>query len=153
YIATGFSLWGMSKGTMSGMILADLVQGKANPWADLYDSLRATPFVTPDSIKNNLDVGMHWVKDRFKGLQNSSVDDVKPGEGKLITLNGDKVGVYRDAAGKVTAVSATCPHLACIVNWNSAEKSWDCPCHGARYTYDGKVIEGPAVKDLETKTV
>ena len=153
YVATGFSLWGMSKGTMAGMLLADLVQGKANPWADLYDSLRATPFVTQESIKNNLDVGMHWVGDRLKGLTDWSTDDVKPGEGKIITLKGEKVGVYKDKEGKVTAVNATCPHLACIVNWNSAEKSWDCPCHGGRFTCEGKVIQGPPVKDLEQKTI
>lgn len=153
YVATGFNLWGMSKGTMAGMLLADLVQGKTNPWADLYDSLRATPFVTQESIKNNLDVGKHWVIDRLKGVDKWSTDDVKPGEGKIITLKGEKVGVYKDEAGKVTAVNATCPHLACIVNWNSAEKSWDCPCHGGRFTCDGKVIQGPAVKDLEQKVV
>ena len=151
YVATGFSLWGMSKGTMAGMLLADLVQGKENPWADLYDSLRATPFVTKESIKNNLDVGIHWVGDRLKGIQNWSTDDVKPGEGKIITLKGEKVGVYKDEAGKVTAVNATCPHLGCIVNWNSAEKSWDCPCHGGRFTCEGKVIQAPALKDLEPK--
>lgn len=153
YVATGYSLWGMSKGTMAGMLLADLVLGKANPWADLYNSLRATPFVTQESIKNNLDVGIHWVGDRLKGIQNWSVDDVKPGEGKIITLKGEKVGVYKDEAGKVTAVNATCPHLTCIVNWNSAEKSWDCPCHGGRFTCEGKVIQGPPVKDLELKFV
>lgn len=153
YVATGFSLWGMSKGTMAGMILADLVQDKVNPWADLYDSLRATPFVTQESIKNNLEVGMHWVGDRLKGIQNWSTDDVKPGEGKLITLKGEKVGVYKDEAGKVTAVSATCTHLGCIVNWNSAEKTWDCPCHGGRFTCEGKVIQSPATKDLELKVL
>ena len=153
YVATGYSLWGMSKGTMAGMLLADLVRGIANPWADLYDSLRATPFVTTESIKNNLDVGKHWVVDRLKGIEKWSVDDVEPGEGKIITLDGEKVGVYKDEAGKVTAVNATCPHLACIVNWNSAEKSWDCPCHGGRFTCEGKVIQGPAVKDLEQKVV
>ncbi|GAB4549476.1 MAG: FAD-dependent oxidoreductase [Pleurocapsa sp.] len=151
YVATGFSLWGMSKGAMAGMMLADLLQGKTNPWADLYDSLRATPFVTPESIKNNLDVGMHWVGDRLKGITDWSVDDVKPGEGKIITLKGEKVGVYKDETGKVTAVNATCPHLACIVNWNSAEKTWDCPCHGGRFTCKGKVIQSPPVKDLEAK--
>ena len=153
YVSTGYSLWGMSTGTMAGMLLSDLIQGKSNPWADLYDSLRATPFVTQESIKNNLDVGMHWVGDRLKGIQNWSTDDVEPGEGKIITIGGEKVGVYKDEAGNVTAVNATCPHLACIVKWNSAEKSWDCPCHGGRFTCDGKVIQGPAVKDLELKSV
>ena len=153
YVATGFNLWGMSKGTMAGMILSDLVQGIANPWADLYDSMRATPFVTKESIKNNLDVGMHWVGDRLKGLTNWSPDDVEPGEGKLITYQGETVGVYKDEVGKVTMVSATCPHLGCIVNWNSAEKSWDCPCHGGRFTCEGKIIQSPATKDLELKTL
>ncbi|MGD1918115.1 MAG: Rieske 2Fe-2S domain-containing protein [Pleurocapsa sp.] len=153
YVATAFSLWGMSKGTMAAMLLADLVRGIANPWAGLYDSLLATPFVTQESIKNNLDVGKHWILDRLKGIEKWSVDDVQPGEGKIITLQGEKVGVYKDKGGKVTAVNATCPHLACIVNWNSAEKSWDCPCHGGRFTCDGKVIQGPAVKDLEQKIV
>ncbi|MBE9043987.1 FAD-dependent oxidoreductase [Pleurocapsales cyanobacterium LEGE 10410] len=153
YVATGFSLWGMSKGTMAGMLLSDLILDQKNSWADLYDSLRATPFVTQESIKNNLDVGIHWVGDRFKGIQDWSTDDVKPGEGKIITLKGEKVGVYKDEMGRVTAVNATCPHLACIVNWNSAEKSWDCPCHGGRFTCEGKVIQGPPVKDLELKSI
>ena len=153
YVSTGYSLWGMSKGTMAGMLLADLVQGIANPWADLYDSLRATPFVTQESIKNNLEVGMHWVGDRLKGIDKWSADDVELGEGKLITYKGEKVGVYKDEAGKVTAVSATCPHLGCIVYWNSAEKSWDCPCHGGRFTCEGKIIQSPATKDLELKTL
>ncbi|MCC0176436.1 FAD-dependent oxidoreductase [Waterburya agarophytonicola K14] len=153
YVATGYSLWGMSKGTMAGMILSDLVQGIANPWVDLYDSLRATPFVTKESMKNNLDVGMHWVGDRLKGLTSWSTDDVKPGEGKLINYKGETVGVYKDETGKVTAVNATCPHLGCIVNWNSAEKSWDCPCHGGRFTCEGKIIQSPATKDLEVKTL
>ncbi len=72
---------------------------------------------------------------------------------KLINLQGETIGVYKDETGKVTAVSATCPHLACIVNWNSAEKSWDCPCHGGRFTCEGKVIQGPPVKDLELKNI
>ncbi len=78
---------------------------------------------TPKTTKNNLDVGIHWLGDRLKGLQSWSIDDVKPGEGKLINLQGETIGVYKDETGKVTAVSATCPHLACIVNWNSAEMS------------------------------
>ena len=153
YVATGYSLWGMSKGTMAGIMLADLVQGIANPWADLYDSLRATPFVTQESMKNNLEVGMHWIGDRLKGLTSWSTEDVAPEEGKLINYKGETVGVYKDEAGKVTAVSATCPHLGCIVNWNSAEKSWDCPCHGGRFTCEGKIIQSPATKDLELKVL
>lgn len=149
YVATGFSLWGMSKGTLAGMLLSDLILGVDNPWLKLYDSTRATPFLTTESLKNNLGVGFHWVGDRLKGLENSSVTNVARGEAKLLTINGNKVAAYRNEQGELHAVSATCTHLGCIVNWNSAEKSWDCPCHGGRYSYDGKVLHGPPVKDLE----
>ncbi|WP_416670549.1 FAD-dependent oxidoreductase [Egbenema bharatensis] len=149
YVATGFSLWGMSNGTMSGMLLSDLLLGIENPWANLYDSTRATPFVKPTSLKENMDVGIHWVGDRLKGLQDNSFDEVAPGEGKLLTLGTNKVAAYRDESGTVHAVSATCTHLGCIVNWNSAEKSWDCPCHGGRFSCDGEVLHGPPVKGLE----
>ncbi|WP_159790347.1 FAD-dependent oxidoreductase [Sodalinema gerasimenkoae] len=149
YVATGFSLWGMTKGTLSAMILSDLILGKSNPWADLYDATRATPFVSETSIKENLDVGKHWIGDRLKGLNNSSFSDVSNGEGKLLTRDWDKVAAYRDEQGSIHAVSAVCPHLGCIVNWNSAEKSWDCPCHGSRFSCDGQILHGPAVKELE----
>jgi glycine/D-amino acid oxidase-like deaminating enzyme/nitrite reductase/ring-hydroxylating ferredoxin subunit len=152
YVATGFSLWGMSNGTLSGMLLRDLVVGNTNPWTELYDSTRATPFLTPQSIKENINVGTHWVGDRLKGLT-SSVDDVKSNEGKVITVKGEKIAAYRDETGNLHAVSAVCSHLACIVGWNNAEKSWDCPCHGARFNFDGEVIHGPAVKDLPKKVV
>lgn len=152
YVATGFSLWGMSKGTLSGMLLKDLVLGKSNPWAELYDSTRATPFLSPLSVKQNISVGTHWVGDRLKGLT-SSVADVKSNEGKVITVEGEQVAAYRDETGKLHTVSAVCSHLACIVGWNNAEKSWDCPCHGARFNFDGEVIQGPAIEDLPKKVV
>jgi glycine/D-amino acid oxidase-like deaminating enzyme/nitrite reductase/ring-hydroxylating ferredoxin subunit len=148
YVATGFSLWGMSKGTLSGMILADLIVGNTNPWAKTFAATRATPFISQSSIKENFDVATHWLGDRFKGLQNNSFDKVSSGEGKLLTINNKKVAAYRDDTGNVHAVSAVCPHLGCVVSWNSGEKSWDCPCHGSRFSCDGKLLRGPAVKDL-----
>ncbi|NJN87108.1 MAG: FAD-dependent oxidoreductase [Leptolyngbyaceae cyanobacterium SL_7_1] len=153
YVATGFSLWGMSKGTLSGMLLTDMILGRENPWAELYDATRATPFITPQSIKENIEVGVHWLGDRLKGLQTSSTRDVAQGEGKLLTLDGEKVAVYRDHQGKCHGVSAVCTHLGCIVDWNDAERSWDCPCHGARFDYDGAVLHGPAINPLKQKVV
>jgi glycine/D-amino acid oxidase-like deaminating enzyme/nitrite reductase/ring-hydroxylating ferredoxin subunit len=148
YVATGFSLWGMSKGTMSGMLLSDMVMGINNPWAKIYDATRATPFVTTESLAQTLDVGKHWLGDRLKGLQGGTVADVKVGEGKIVSVNGKQLAVYRDDE-KVHVVSAVCTHLACIVNWNNAEKSWDCPCHGARFDCEGQILHGPATKNLE----
>ncbi|MBD2295624.1 FAD-dependent oxidoreductase [Anabaena sphaerica FACHB-251] len=147
FVATGFSLWGMTQGTLSGMILADNILGIENPAADLYDATRATPFVSPQGIKQNLEVGAHWVGDRLKGL-NKSLSDVAIGEGKLVTVDGEKVAAYRDEKGEIHAVSAVCSHLGCVVAWNSAEKSWDCPCHGSRFSCNGEVLHGPTVKDL-----
>ena len=77
------------------------------------------------------------------------IDTYYSGEGKIVTVDGQKVAAYRDEQGTMHAASAVCSHLGCIVNWNQAEKSWDCPCHGARYTYEGEVIRGPAIQDLE----
>lgn len=151
YVATGFSLWGMTKGTLAGMLLADRILGTENPWAELYDATRATPFLNQTSIQQNLDVARRWVGDRLQGWGSGSFSEVQPGEGKLVTVKGDKVAAYRDAAGTLHAVSAVCSHLGCIVSWNSAENSWDCPCHGSRFTYEGEVIHGPAVKDLEQR--
>jgi glycine/D-amino acid oxidase-like deaminating enzyme/nitrite reductase/ring-hydroxylating ferredoxin subunit len=150
YVATGFSLWGMSKGTMAGILLSDLLLGIVNPWVDLYDATRATPFITPKSIKNNVEVGVHWVGDRIKeSIHHDSIEDIKRGEAKLITADGEKIAAFRDEEGIVHAVSAVCTHLGCLVNWNNAEKSWDCPCHGARFDCQGKVLHGPATQDLE----
>jgi glycine/D-amino acid oxidase-like deaminating enzyme/nitrite reductase/ring-hydroxylating ferredoxin subunit len=149
YVATGYDLWGMSKGTMAAMILADLVQGIANPWAELYTATRATSFITPGSLKNNTDTAVHWIGDRLQALQNMSFADVEKGEAKRLTIDGKQVAAYRDEKGEIHAVSAVCTHLGCVVNWNNAEKSWDCPCHGARFSCEGKVLQGPAVKDLE----
>ncbi len=149
YVATGFNLWGMTNGTSAGMVLADLVLAQDNPYTELYDSLRVDPIASTASLKQNLDVGRHWVGDRLKGLTQFSFDSVKPGNGKIITHKGEKVAAYRDEAGAIHACSAVCSHLGCIVNWNSAEQSWDCPCHGARFNADGKVMCAPAVHDLE----
>lgn len=150
YVATGFSLWGMSKSTLAAMILSDTILGKPNPWAELYEAIRPTPFVTETSIKQNLDVGSRWVGDRLKGLFDSG-EDLQPGEGRLVTDKGEKVAAYRDKAGQLHKVSAVCPHLGCIVDWNAAEKSWDCPCHGSRFSYTGNILQGPAVNCLADK--
>ncbi|MGF1538322.1 MAG: FAD-dependent oxidoreductase, partial [Elainellaceae cyanobacterium] len=149
-VATGFSLWGMSKSILSAMLLSDRILGIDNPWAALYDSTRTTPFVTPTSVEQNIDVGTRWVGDRLKGLFDSP-KNLALGEGKLVTADAQKVAAYCDEAGKLHTVSAVCPHLGCIVAWNSAEKSWDCPCHGSRFGYEGEILHGPAVNSLKQR--
>lgn len=152
YVATGFSLWGMSNGTLSGMILSDLILGRENPWVSLYDATRVTPFVTPNSLKSTVDLGVHFLGDRLKGIGASS-EDLEVGEGKIFNIKGEQVAAYKDETGEVHSVSAVCTHLGCIVNWNEAEKSWDCPCHGARYSCKGAILHGPAIQELEIKNI
>jgi glycine/D-amino acid oxidase-like deaminating enzyme/nitrite reductase/ring-hydroxylating ferredoxin subunit len=153
YVATGFSLWGMTNGTLAGMLLSDTILGIDNPWAELFDATRVTPFATPTGIAQTASIGMHWLGDRFKGVGTAALSTVAVGEGKLVTVDGKKVAAYRDEKGALHAVSAVCPHLGCIVAWNSAEKSWDCPCHGSRFDCDGVVLEAPAVTDLKVHKV
>jgi Rieske Fe-S protein len=105
--------------------------------------------VTPEAIKQTISVGMHWVGDRFKGLGISELAQVETGEGQLVTIDGEKIAAYRDEKGVIHAISAVCPHLGCILAWNNAEKSWDCPCHGSRFGCDGGVLHGPAITDLK----
>jgi glycine/D-amino acid oxidase-like deaminating enzyme/nitrite reductase/ring-hydroxylating ferredoxin subunit len=147
YIATGDSGNGMTHGTIAGILLADLVQGRDNDWATLYDpsrkSLRALPDWVAEAARSTAPYA-EWVTPG----EVTSADEVPAGEGAVVRQGLHKVAVYRDPAGRVHERSAVCPHLGCIVEWNTAEKSWDCPCHGSRFTAEGRVVNGPALGDL-----
>ena len=140
----------MANGTAAAMLLSDLILGKENEWSRLYDSTRTSPVASKSLYKEGLEQAAHFVRDRFRGAGN--VVDVAPGEGRIVGRPGDQTAVYRDPQGEVHAVSARCTHLGCIVSWNPTESSWDCPCHGSRFSVDGEVIQGPAVRNLERRT-
>ncbi|MFC6719511.1 FAD-dependent oxidoreductase [Natrialbaceae archaeon GCM10025810] len=153
YVATGFGGWGMTGGTAAGMILADLLVEDSSPWADVFDPLRFTPRASAKSfLEENATVGGSFVGDRIKSLLASlgaGGDDLPdPGEARIVRRAGRPTGLYRDEEGTVHAVSATCPHMGCLVRWNDAERTWDCPCHGSRFTHDGDVLSGPALEGL-----
>ena len=150
YHATGFSTDGLTYGTLSAMLISDHIMGNDNEWLKLYDYNRHNPGkAAKDFIKENANVMVQYLKD----FPNMNVDakefaEIGPGEGKTIVLDGEKYAAYRDPGNKLHVVSAVCTHMKCIVHWNSAERSWDCPCHGSRFSTDGQVIEGPAIHDL-----
>ncbi len=150
YVATAFRAWGMTNGTAAAMLLSDLIAGRDNPWAPLYDSTRTSPLTRKSLYKEGVSEAGHFVRDRLKGA-GRGVADVAPGEGEVVGRPGEQTAVYRDPRGEVHAVSARCTHLGCIVSWNPAESSWDCPCHGSRFSVDGEVIHGPAVRNLEKR--
>jgi len=147
YIATGFSGTGMTYGTIAGMLLTDLISGRKNNWEKLYEPSRKTLGSLLNFARENSNVLFqyaHW----FTDGQVASVERIRPGSGAVLRDGFDKLAVYRDESNVVHVRSATCPHLGGIVTWNSAEKSWDCPCHGSRFDPFGKVINGPASSDL-----
>jgi len=149
YIATGFSGNGMTFGTVGAMIAADGIAGRTNPWSDLFDvgrtKIRGGAW---EYIKENKDYPYYLIRDRFAGAEGRTLRSVKRGQGKILELDGQKVAAYRDDSGKTTLRSAVCTHMACVVGWNEAERTWDCPCHGSRFTPAGKVLAGPAESPL-----
>lgn len=150
YVATGYAGNGMTFGTVAGMMLPQLILTGAHAWEKLYRPSRVS--LAPDALHRMFKIGMsnarHFLLDRFTRAEGTDVAAVRPGEGKLLQLNGKKVAVYKDTQGNVTQLSPVCTHAGCIVAWNNAEKTWDCPCHGGRYSPAGKVINGPPIKDL-----
>jgi glycine/D-amino acid oxidase-like deaminating enzyme/nitrite reductase/ring-hydroxylating ferredoxin subunit len=150
FVATGFCGNGFTLGTLSAFMARDRYLGRKNPWFDLFAvNRRKFHGGTWRYIKENLDYPYYLLRDRIGPAQGDSLDDLKFGEGKILRLDGRKVAAYRDATGKVTLLSPVCTHLKCIVHWNPAGETWDCPCHGSRFAPDGKVFSGPAEAPLE----
>lgn len=115
----------------------------------LYDPARIKPLASAkEFLKENLNVAQHFVADRFGSAEGASVTDVVAGEGKIIELNGEKVAAYRTPEGILHLLAPQCTHMGCLVQWNRAEHTWDCPCHGGRYSATGEVIEGPPTSKL-----
>jgi glycine/D-amino acid oxidase-like deaminating enzyme/nitrite reductase/ring-hydroxylating ferredoxin subunit len=149
YAITGFSGNGLTFGTVGAMMARDAFAGRRSPWRDLFDSGRT--LVTRglwDYLSENKDYPYYKIRDRFAGSEGKSLRDLKRGEGKILELKGEKIAACRGDDGRVSKVSAVCTHMGCLVVWNQAESTWDCPCHGSRFTAAGAVIGGPAESPL-----
>ena len=152
YTATGFGKWGLTNGTAAAVVISDAILGRDNEFASLFDPHRATVTASaPSFAVENAKVAAHFIGDRIKHPQQGSFEDLKPGEAAVQGVGLNQVAAYRDDDGQLHALSARCTHLGCIVAWNPAEKSWDCPCHGSRFDHEGRVLHGPALRDLEKK--
>jgi glycine/D-amino acid oxidase-like deaminating enzyme/nitrite reductase/ring-hydroxylating ferredoxin subunit len=152
YISTGYAGQGMTFGTVGAMLVSDLILGVDNPWADVFDPMRNRPHMTTkEFISENLHFPAHLAADRLTtaDVEARSTEEVGAGEGKIIKVEGRKIAAYRDDAGALHCLSPVCTHMKCDVAWNPAEKSWDCPCHGSRFTPTGDVLNGPAHEPLE----
>ncbi|MEU6795912.1 FAD-dependent oxidoreductase [Nonomuraea wenchangensis] len=150
YVATGFGGWGMSNGVLAGLVLSALVTGEDEPWGGLYDPRRLHPRQEAVPMaKMQATVARHFVADRLAAGDAADVAELRPGQGAVVKLDGRRCAVYRDEQGRAHAVSAVCTHLGCVVGFNEAERTWECPCHGSRFGLDGRVLQGPAVNPLE----
>ncbi|MBC5833693.1 FAD-dependent oxidoreductase [Flavobacterium sp. F372] len=152
YIITGDSGNGMTHGTLGGIIITDLINGRKNPWTEIYSPSRITLNTTGDYLSEVGNMVAQFV-DWFTPENVKEVSDLKLGEGGIIVSGMKKIAVYRDEHNKLHSSSAVCPHLGGILQWNADEKTFDCPLHGSRFTTDGKVINGPASTNLEKQTI
>ncbi|QOR38038.1 FAD-dependent oxidoreductase [Billgrantia diversa] len=149
YMATGFAADGLIWGTLAGRIIADQILERDNPWHAHFGARRITPGKSAlQYVKENVTVTKHMVKD-YLGIEKlDTFDDIEPGQGRVATVDGEKLAIHRTETGELKTLSAVCPHMKCIVHWNPSESTWDCPCHGSRFDTDGEVIEGPAYHPL-----
>ncbi|MFD0670091.1 FAD-dependent oxidoreductase [Cohnella sp. GCM10027633] len=147
-IATGYRKWGMTNGTAAARIIADRVLGVDNRYAELFDPSRfhADPDIK-SFVKDNADVAKELIAGKLE-LTYRTPEDLIAGEGGVVRVNGKRAGAYRDPGGDLHLVDTTCTHLGCETHWNDGDRTWDCPCHGSRFSYTGEVVEGPAKEPL-----
>jgi glycine/D-amino acid oxidase-like deaminating enzyme/nitrite reductase/ring-hydroxylating ferredoxin subunit len=149
FASTGYAGNGMTFGTLGGMMAADYVLERKNPWTELFHPERKkVRGAAWDYLRENKDYPYYFVRDRFAGAKGRSLRAVPRGRGRVIEYNEQQVAAYRDEGGEVSLRSAVCTHMGCVVDWNVAERTWDCPCHGSRFKTDGTVIGGPAETPL-----
>lgn len=149
FVATAFGGNGMTFGTLGAMMACDAALGRPNPWRELFDVDRVkVRGGLWDYLTENRDYPYYMIRDRFAGPDGRSFREIRRGQGKLIDIDGERIAAYRHPDGSVSARSAVCTHMGCGVQWNLAEQTWDCPCHGSRFTVEGEVIAGPAEAPL-----
>jgi glycine/D-amino acid oxidase-like deaminating enzyme/nitrite reductase/ring-hydroxylating ferredoxin subunit len=153
FVASGFHKWGLSSAGFAARILADRIAGRDNPWAETFNPNRISLSGAPKLAEMNTKVAIHFFGDRLLPAKTSDAKGIPRGEARVIRDGLGKTGVFRDDDGMIHAVSLRCTHLGCLLRFNSAERSWDCPCHGSRFDVDGAVLEGPATRALDTKDV
>ena len=153
YVAAGFMKWGMTNATIAATVLTDLMAGRDNPYAARFDPNRISLRGLPKTAKLNLHAGQEFFGERVRPAEASSAGEVPAGEARVVRSGAGKIGVFRDEDGGVHGVSLRCTHLGCLLRFNDAERSWDCPCHGSRFDVDGAVLAGPATQPLERRAV
>ena len=150
YVATGFGGNGMTYSHVTALLLTDLITNGTSEYAALFSPARVKPVAGFESfVKEAADVVSRFIGDRFNKEKIESLSEILPGEGKLVKYEGESIALFKDEQGLLYAVNPACTHINCTVAWNIAERSWDCPCHGSRFSVEGEMLTGPARKNLE----
>lgn len=152
YVATGYMKWGMTSSMVAADIISDMICETENPYAGIFSPHRFNASSIPSAIKDTAQA-VKGISRENLALPHAYIDELQKGHGGIVEADGEKIGVYKDAKGAVYAVSTKCPHLGCQLEWNPDEKSWDCPCHGSRFDYFGKVIDNPAQKGVSLEKI
>jgi Rieske Fe-S protein len=143
--------WGLATATFGAIILADRLAGRENPWTATFSPNRLSLASTHEVAQLGAKFAGDFIADRLRPPQALNTRHIQPGQARTMLDGAGKKGVYRDREGKLHAVSLRCTHLGCLLRFNAAERSWDCPCHGSRFDVDGRVLEGPATQPLERR--
>ena len=148
YVATGFNKWGMTSSMVSAMIISDMILGKENDFSEIFSPRRFDLSASINNVAKDIsETAKNFIAQKIS-IPSSTIEHIKNGYGGIVEYNGEKVGVYKNNEGKAFIVSTKCSHLGCQLHWNADELTWDCPCHGSRFDYEGRLIGGPATKDL-----
>lgn len=151
-VAVGFDAWGISQGVVAADILADHILGRTNHAAQLFDATRMKPVAgAAEFTKGNIEAATNLFGNRLLKRDSVPLESIGPGSGGIVSHKGEQLAVRRHEDGSLTALSAVCTHLGCIVGWNEIDETWDCPCHGSRFDAWGEVLSGPAVARLQLR--
>ena len=149
YLGTGYNKWGMTSSNIAANIIVDKILGKENPYEEVFTSTRMEPVKNRQEVGNIVkEVAQSLIVSQFK-IPQEKLSNISIGEGGIVEIEGQKIGIYRDENNKIFAIKPTCSHLGCELTWNNLEKTWDCPCHGSRFTYTGKSIYDPSIRNLQ----
>jgi glycine/D-amino acid oxidase-like deaminating enzyme/nitrite reductase/ring-hydroxylating ferredoxin subunit len=150
-MATGFGAWGISNGTAAGLMLADLAADRNNPWLEVFEARRTKPIGGGTRfLAENLGIAAHLIGG-YLARKPKALDDLALGEAAVLRIHGENIAAFKDDGGRVYAVSAACSHMGCLVGWNATDRTWDCACHGSRFSLTGEVVHGPATMPLRSK--
>ena len=153
YVGTGFKKWGMTLSNIAAQIVSDKIIGKENEYEEIFNSTRFKPIKNRWEMGNMIEESVNSIILNKFNIEPEELENIKNDNGAIVKINGENIGIYKDSDGKIYAVKPNCTHLGCLLSWNNLDKTWDCPCHGSRFDYKGRIIYEPAIKDLESNTL